>query len=506
LEELLEQQQDDINVLIKRRFEELDELKKKGIEPFAYSFDVDSDSQTIKDKFKDGEEFNVKIAGRIIGIRRMGKASFTHIQDYLGKIQIYLKKDDINEMYDAFKLMDIGDIIGVEGFVFRTKTGEVSVHVKKLQILSKCLRPLPTPKESIDEQGNKVVHDQFTDIELRYRQRYVDLIVNPQIKDTFIKRSKIISSMRRFLDTSGYLEVETPVLQPLYGGAAARPFVTHHNTLDTKLYLRIADELYLKRLIVGGFNGVYEISKDFRNEGMDRTHNPEFTMMELYVPYKDYEWMMKFVEQMVFSICNEVFGGPEFEIEGDKINFTPPWQRVSMVGAIKEKTGVDVITASDEEILTAAKKFGVDIKMAAGRAKLIDELFSITVEPVLIQPTFIMDYPLILSPLAKKHISKEGVVERFEGFVTGRELCNAFSELNDPLEQKQRFLGQSRLSEEGDEEAHQIDEDFIRALEYGMPPTAGIGIGIDRLTMLFTGQLSIRDVIFFPQMKTEVKG
>jgi lysyl-tRNA synthetase, class II len=505
LEDLLEQPQDDINVLIKRRFEELDELKNKGIEPFAYSFDVDSDSQKIKANFKDGEEYNVKIAGRIMAIRRMGKASFTHLQDHLGRIQIYLRKDDINEMYDAFKLMDIGDIIGVEGYVFRTKTGEVSVHVRKLQLLSKCLRPLPTPKETVDEQGNKVIHDQFTDIELRYRQRYVDLIVNPQIKDTFVKRSKIISSMRRFLDSNGYLEVETPVLQPLYGGAAARPFVTHHNTLDTELYLRIADELYLKRLIVGGFDGVYEISKDFRNEGMDRTHNPEFTMMELYVPYKDYEWMMKFVEQMIFNICNEVFGSPEFEIEGHKINFNPPWQRVSMVEAIKEKTGVDVITATDDEILTAAKKHGVDIKNASGRAKLIDELFSVTVEPGLIQPTFIMDYPLILSPLAKKHRSKEGVVERFEGYIAGRELCNAFSELNDPLDQKQRFMGQSRLIEAGDEEAHQIDEDFIRALEYGMPPTAGVGIGIDRLTMLFTGQSSIRDVIFFPQMKTEVK-
>jgi lysyl-tRNA synthetase class 2 len=505
LEDLLEQPQDDINVLIKRRFEELDELKNKGIEPFAYSFDVDSDSQKIKGNFKDGEEYNVKIAGRIMAIRRMGKASFTHLQDHLGRIQIYLRKDDINEMYDAFKLMDIGDIVGVEGYVFRTKTGEVSVHVKKLQLLSKCLRPLPTPKETVDEQGNKVIRDQFTDIELRYRQRYVDLIVNPQIKDTFVKRSKIISSMRRFLDSNGYLEVETPVLQPLYGGAAARPFVTHHNTLDTELYLRIADELYLKRLIVGGFDGVYEISKDFRNEGMDRTHNPEFTMMELYVPYKDYEWMMKFVEQMIFSICNEVFGGPEFEIEGHKINFNPPWQRVSMVEAIKEKTGVDVITASDDEILAAAKKHGVDIKNTSGRAKLIDELFSVTVEPGLIQPTFIMDYPLILSPLAKKHRSKEGVVERFEGYIAGRELCNAFSELNDPLDQKQRFMGQSRLIEAGDEEAHQIDEDFIRALEYGMPPTAGVGIGIDRLTMLFTGQSSIRDVIFFPQMKTEVK-
>jgi len=496
---------EDINVLIKRRYEELDELRKKGIEPFPYSFDIDSDSKVIKENYKDGEEFNVRIAGRLMAIRRMGKASFASIQDHRGRIQIYVRKDDIGEMYDAFKLMDIGDIIGVAGYIFRTKTGEISVHVRELNILSKSLRPLPIAKETVDEQGNKVIHDQFSDIELRYRQRYVDLIVNPDIKETFIKRSRIVSSMRRILDSNGYLEVETPVLQPLYGGAAARPFITHHNTLDTELYLRIADELYLKRLIVGGFNGVYEISKDFRNEGMDRTHNPEFTMMELYVPYKDYEWMMKFVEQMLFGICMEVFGKSEFEFEGVNINFNPPWQRVSMVEAIKEKTGVDVISASTDEIKEAAKKFGVDLNKAEGRAKLIDELFSVTVQPDLIQPTFIVDYPVELSPLAKKHRSKEGVVERFEGYVAGREICNAFSELNDPVDQKQRFMGQVQLREEGDEEAHQIDEDFIRALEYGLPPTAGLGIGIDRLTMLFTNQTSIRDVIFFPQMKPEVK-
>ena len=496
---------EDINVLIKRRYEELDELKKKGIEPFPYSFDIDSDSNTVKENYKDGEELNVRLAGRIMAIRRMGKASFAHLQDHLGRIQIYIRKDDIGEMYDAFKLMDIGDIIGVAGYVFRTKTGEISVHVRELNILSKSLRPLPIRKETIDELGNKVVHDQFSDMELRYRQRYLDLIVNPEIKDTFIKRSRIITVIRKILDGNGYLEVETPVLQPLYGGAAARPFVTHHNTLDTELYLRIADELYLKRLIVGGFNGVYEISKDFRNEGMDRTHNPEFTMLELYVPYKDYEWMMKFFEQMLFTICMEVFNKTEFEFEGMNINFNPPWQRVSMVEAIKEKSGVDVITASTDEIKAAAKKFGVDINKAEGRAKLIDELFSVTVQPDLIQPTFIIDYPFELSPLAKKHRSKEGVVERFEGYVAGREICNAFSELNDPIDQKQRFMGQSQLREEGDEEAHQIDEDFIRALEYGLPPTAGIGMGIDRLTMLFTNQTSIRDVIFFPQMKPEVK-
>lgn len=497
--------QQEINVLIKRRHEELEELKSKGFEPFAYSFDVDSNAKDIKDNFKEDEQRNVKIAGRLMALRRMGKASFAHIQDHTGRIQIYLKKDEIGEAYDAFKLMDIGDIIGVEGFVFKTKTGETSVHVKQMTILSKSLRPLPIAKEITDEQGNKTVFDQFADKELRYRQRYLDLVVNPDIKDTFIKRGRIITSMRRFLDDNGYLEVETPILQPLYGGAAARPFITHHNTLDTELYLRIADELYLKRLIVGGFNGVYEISKDFRNEGMDRTHNPEFTMMELYVPYKDYEWMMNFVEKMIQNICTEVFSKTEFTYEGKQIDFKSPWKRISMIDAIREKTGVDVITASVDEIKNACKQNGVDMKSVEGRAKMIDELFSVTVQPDLIQPSFIVDYPVELSPLAKKHRSKEGVVERFEAYVAGRELCNAFSELNDPIDQKERFEGQVKMREEGDEEAHQIDEDFIRALEYGMPPTAGLGIGIDRLVMLLTDQSSIRDVIFFPQMKPEVK-
>lgn len=497
--------QQELNVLLKRRLEELAELKNKGFQTFAYSFDVDSNSKEIKDNYKDGEEQNVKIAGRIMTLRRMGKASFAHIQDHAGKIQIYLKKDDIGDSYDAFRLMDIGDIIGVEGFVFKTKTGEISVHVRKLELLSKSLRPLPIAKEITDEQGNKTIFDQFADKELRYRQRYVDLIVNPEIRDVFIKRSKIISSMRTFLDSCGYLEVETPILQPLYGGAAARPFITHHNTLDTDLYLRIADELYLKRLIVGGFNGVYEISKDFRNEGMDRTHNPEFTMMELYVPYKDYEWMMNFVEQMLNKICIEVFNTTEFIYEGKQINFKSPWKRISMIDAIKDETGVSVSTASVDELKAACKKYGADVKAIEGKMKLVDELFSAAVQPKLIQPAFIIDYPLELSPLAKKHRSKEGVVERFELYAAGRELCNAFSELNDPIDQKERFEGQSKLREEGDEEAHQIDEDFIRALEYGMPPTAGLGIGIDRLVMLLTNQSSIRDVIFFPQMKPEVK-
>ena len=493
----------DINVLIKRRYEELEELKKNGFEPFAYSYEVNSNSEDIKSNFKEEEKRTVRIAGRLMAIRRMGKASFAHLQDEKGRIQIYLRKDDIGESYTAFKLLDIGDIIGVEGFVFKTKTGEISLHVTSMLLLSKTLRPLPIAKETTDEQGKKVIHDQFVDKELRYRQRYVDLVVNPEIKNVFIKRSKIISAIRNYLDSFGYLEVETPILQPLYGGAAARPFTTHHNTLDSTLYLRIADELYLKRLIVGGFNGVYEISKDFRNEGMDRTHNPEFTMMELYIPYKDYEWMMSFIEKMFHDICMKVFNTLEFNYEENKINFSSAWNRVSMVEAIKGKTGIDVLSASVPELKEAAKKLNISIEGLETKGKLIDEIFSAAVQPELIQPTFVMDYPLELSPLAKKHRSKEGVVERFEGYVAGREICNAFSELNDPVDQKSRFESQKRMIEEGDEEAHQIDEDFIRALEYGMPPTAGIGIGIDRLVMLLTNQSSIRDVIFFPQMKPE---
>jgi lysyl-tRNA synthetase class 2 len=498
--------QQDLNVLIQRRYEELEELKTKGIEPFAYSFDVDSDSESIKQNYVEGDVKNVKIAGRIMAIRRMGKASFAHVQDHTGRIQIYLKKDEIGEEYDAFKLLDIGDIIGIEGFVFKTKTGEISVHTKSLKVLSKTIRPLPIAKETTDEQGNKTIHDQFADKELRYRQRYIDLVVNPHIKDVFIKRSKIITALRKFLDEHDFLEVETPVLQPLYGGAAARPFITHHNTLDIPFYLRIADELYLKRLIVGGLNGVYEISKDFRNEGMDRTHNPEFTMMELYVPYKDYNWMMDFVESMIQFICNDVFGKFDFNYEGNQIDFSGKWNRISMVDSIQEKAGINVISASVEELKVAAKKLGIDIKSIEGKGKLIDEIFSVAVQPGLIQPTFVMDYPIELSPLAKLHRSKEGVVERFEGYVAGRELSNAFSELNDPIDQRKRFEGQKKMMDEGDEEAHQIDEDFIRALEYGMPPTAGLGVGIDRLVMLLTNQSSIRDVIFFPQMKPEIKG
>jgi lysyl-tRNA synthetase, class II len=495
--------QQDVNVLIKRRFEELEELKKMGIEPYEYSFDVNSDSEWIKNNYKEGETVDVSIAGRIMTIRRMGKASFAHLQDNKGRIQIYLKKDDIGDIYDAFKLLDIGDIIGVKGYIFKTRTGETSVHVKELKLLSKSLRPLPIAKEVVDENGNKTIFDQFADKELRYRQRYVDLVVNHDIRDVFIKRSRIITSMRKFLDKYNYLEVETPVLQPLYGGAAARPFVTHHNALDTKLYLRIADELYLKRLIVGGFDGVYEISKDFRNEGMDRTHNPEFTMMELYVSYKDYNWMMSFVEQMLHSICMEVFGTVEFEYDEQKIFFDIPWKRVSMVEAIKEKTGLDILTASYTELKQKARQMHIDIAEGDNKARIIDEVFSALVQPELIQPTFVVDYPVELSPLAKKHRSIEGLVERFEGYVGGKEICNAFSELNDPLDQRMRFEEQSKMRDAGDQEAHQVDEDFLRALEYGLPPTAGLGIGIDRLVMLLTNQTSIRDVIFFPQMKPE---
>jgi len=499
----VENQNTETNELIKRRFEELAELNEKGFEPFAYSYDVDNYSQTIKDNFEELDQKDVKIAGRIMVIRRMGKASFTHIQDREGRIQIYLRKDEIGEEYDAFKLMDIGDIVGVEGYVFKTRTEETSVHVKSMTLLSKSLRPIPIAKETVDEDGNKVIHDQFADKELRYRQRYVDLIVNPEVKEVFKKRSSIITAMRSFLDTNDFIEVETPVLQPVYGGAAARPFVTHHNTLDMDLYLRIADELYLKRLIVGGFDRVYEISKDFRNEGIDKTHNPEFTMLEFYVAYKDYNWMMEFIEQMIEDVATKVFGTTEFEIDGTMIDFKGPWIRLSMVDSIKEATGVDITNTTSDELKAALKKYGIELEDNANNGKMIDELFGAAVEPKIVQPTFVVDYPVEISPLAKKHRTKEGLVERFEGYVLGREICNAFSELNDPIDQKERFLSQVELKEAGDDEATPIDDDYIRAMEFGMPPTAGLGIGIDRLVMLLTNQPTIRDVILFPQMRKE---
>lgn len=496
---------EDLNDLMRRRREEYNELLERGFQPYGYEYPVDAEAAEILASFEDDKpQRTVSVAGRVMTFRRMGKATFAHIQDHSGRIQIYAKRDDVGEKtYDAVKLLDIGDIVGVEGFVFRTRTGEVSVHAQSLTLLAKSLRPLPVPKEKTDEQGNKVVFDQFTDKELRYRKRALDLILNPAVKETFVKRSQLIRSMRHFLDERGYLEVETPVLQPLYGGAAARPFVTHHNALDMTLYLRIADELYLKRLIVGGFPGVYEISKDFRNEGMDRSHNPEFTMMELYVPYKDYRWMMELVEEMLSTINRAVNGGSTATVGGHEIDFTPPFRRLSMFDAIAEHTGEQLRGLDEAGLRAAARRLGVELEDSAGPGKIIDEIFSERVEDLLIQPTFITDYPLELSPLAKKHRTEPGLVERFELYINGQEIANAFSELNDPIDQKERFMEQANLRARGDDEAMTFDEDYIETLEYGMPPTAGLGIGIDRLTMLLTGAESIRDVILFPTMRPE---
>ena len=495
---------EELNELMLRRREELEELKKRGFNPYPHEFNRTHFSKEIIDSFKDEPNPpTVSIAGRIMSIRRMGKASFCHVQDSAGRIQAYLKKDDVGESYDSFKLLDIGDIIGVEGYVFRTKMGEISVHAKRFELLAKSLRPLPVVKEKTDEQGNKTVFDPFADKELRYRQRYVDLAVNTGVKDVFIKRTRILQSIRKYFDARNYLEVETPILQPIYGGAFARPFITHHNALDVDLYLRIADELYLKRLIVGGFDGVYEFAKDFRNEGMDRSHNPEFTMLELYVAYKDYLWMMELVEQLVSTVGMEVNGTSKWNVGKNEIDFTPPWKRLTMFDAIKEYTGKNLRGKSEAELTAIAKELHVEIEKGSGPGTIIDEIFSEKVEPNLIQPTFITDYPLEMSPLAKKHRTEAGLVERFEVIVNGHELCNAFSELNDPLDQRTRFEEQMKLRDKGDEEAQVLDEDFLRSLEYGMPPTAGLGIGIDRLTMLVTNQDSIRDVIFFPQMKPE---
>jgi len=486
----------------------LQELINLGVNPYpAESFPVNVTSAEIKKNYPADPTLyqDISIAGRIMTRRIMGAASFAEIQDETGRIQLYVKRDEIctgedKTLYNTVfkKLLDIGDIIGVTGYVFVTQMGEISIHVKGLKLLSKSLRPLPIVKEKDDQ-----VFDAFTDPEQRYRQRYVDLIVNPEIREVFIKRTALINSMRTFLNSKTYLEVETPILQPLYGGAAARPFTTHHNTLDMTLYLRIANELYLKRLIVGGFPGVYEFSKDFRNEGMDRFHNPEFTQMELYVAYKDYEWMMDLVEEMVERIAVDLHGTTQVQVGANLIDFKRPWKRFTMFEAIQHYTGTDISQMNEEQLVSTAESLHVPIDKTMAKGKLIDQIFGEKCEPHLIQPTFITDYPVEMSPLAKKHRSKPGLVERFEAICNGKELCNAFSELNDPLDQRERFEAQLELGKRGDEESMVLDEDFLRSLEFGMPPTAGLGIGIDRLTMIMTNATSIQDVLFFPQMRPE---
>ncbi len=491
-----------------RRREERRELEARGIDPYPYAWDVDAHAADILDTFddetndpQDGTRMDVSIAGRITSIRVMGGSAFFDVQDASGTIQAYIRKNDVGETFyeEVFReLWDIGDIVGIEGHVFRTRMGEVTVRVEEIALLSKALRPLPVVKEAEGETYNEV-----TDKEFRYRQRYVDLTVNPDVRTVFQQRAQLLRTMRGFLDARGYLEVETPVLQPIYGGASARPFTTHHNALDMELYLRIADELYLKRLLVGGFEGVYEIAKDFRNEGLSRFHNPEFTMMELYVAYKDYRWMMELVEALIEEIATALHGTTEVELGGETISFARPWDRVPFLGAIEDATGHDLHGASRDDLMDVAKDLDLDVTDDLGAGKLYDKIFSDTVEPTLVQPTFVMDYPVELSPLAKKHREKEGLVERFEGIVAGREICNAFSELNDPADQRARFEEQARLRDAGDQEATPIDEDYLRALEYGMPPAAGLGIGIDRLAMLMTDQDSIRDVILFPLLRPE---
>ena len=491
------------------RREALNELRNMGIEPYpAAEYPTNAFSTDILNEFNDeAEPRQVCIAGRIMSRRIMGKASFVELQDSKGRIQIYISRDDINteeqpEMYNTVfkKLLDIGDFIGIKGHVFRTQMGEISVHARELTVLSKSLRPLPIVKYK-----DGVAYDKFDDPELRYRQRYVDLVVNEGVKEIFIKRNKVYTSMREFFNAQGYMEVETPVLQSIPGGAAARPFITHHNALDIPLYLRIANELYLKRLIVGGFEGVYEFSKNFRNEGMDRTHNPEFTCMEIYVSYKDYNWMMNFTEQMLEKICLDVNGTTDIQVGEHLISFKAPFARRTMTEAIKEFTGVDITGMNEEQLREVCKQLGVETDETMGKGKLIDEIFGEKCEGNYIQPTFITDYPIEMSPLCKRHRENPELTERFELMVNGKELCNAYSELNDPIDQLERFQEQLRLSEKGDDEAMFIDTDFVRALEYGMPPTSGMGIGMDRLVMLMTGQQTIQEVLFFPQMKPEKK-
>ena len=489
------------------RRQKLEEFNRLGINSYpAELYEVNVTSKEINENFPQDQSLyqNVSFAGRIMHQRIMGAVSFYELQDAHGKIQIYAKRDELcpgedKTLYNGvFKKLDIGDIIGVKGFVFRTKMGETTIHVKEFTILSKSVRPLPVVKEK-----DGTYFDAVRDPEMRYRQRYIDLIVNPHVREVFRKRSLIIQSMREFFNSKGYLEVETPILQPIPGGAAARPFITHHNTLDIPLYLRIADELYLKRLIVGGFEGVYEFAKDFRNEGMDRTHNPEFTVMEIYIAYKDYQWMMEFTEEIIKKVALDLHGKTEILYEGKTINLNPPYKRITMLDAIKEYTGLDISSMNENELRSACDRLGIQHTPSMGKGKLIDNIFGEKCQDHFIQPTFITDYPVETSPLTKMHRSKEGLTERFELMINGKELANAYSELNDPIDQMYRFREQLKLSEKGDDEAMAIDHDFVRALEYGMPPASGMGIGIDRLTMLMTDQPSIQDVLLFPQMKPE---
>jgi len=492
-----------------RRIEELFELRAAGVDPFPTSFDLSHHADEILKSFQDDKPddlANVMVAGRIMAMRKMGKASFCHIQDVTGRIQIYLKKDDLGEHYNLLRLFDIGDIIGIDGFVFRTRMGEITVHARTVTMLTKCITPIPVGKEEVLEDGKVVRRDAIADKEQRYRRRYLDLIANPQIKETFIKRARIITAMRRFFDERGWLEVETPILQPLYGGATARPFMTHHNTLDVDLYLRIADELYLKRLIVGGFEGVYEISKNFRNEGMDKTHNPEYTAMEIYVAYKDYIWMMEMTEQLVSSIALETCGSFDVAYQETVLSYELPFKRARMFDLFAEHTGKDLRGRTREQLLSTARELDVDVDSAASAMKILDEIFSVLVQPHLIQPTFVMDYPVEMSPLAKAHRTEKGLVERFELFIMGKEVANAFSELNDPIDQRARLEDQAQIRADGDDEAMIVDEDFLHAIEVGLPPTAGLGVGIDRLVMLLTNNDSIRDVLFFPQMRPDRAG